>query len=688
MSRDKKAGVEATGRIADPKATPLAVAKWESSGLSHVHAQKLGLTPLEPGETAELLSNIRYKVESLKIPYFDLAGQPTDFFRVRFLGKLPGFAGKVEKPQRYAQPKGTVNEVYFPPLLDRSWAEIANDINVTIHITEGELKAACACAHGIPTLGLGGVDVWKATKKGIDFLPAMAAIAWPGRKVAIIYDSDAATNPNVVRAQNALAQKLSDKGALPLIASLPPTPDGQKQGLDDFIVAQGAEALVEVLAEAPPFGEAKALWEMNEEIIYIKEPGICIVRATGQKLAPIAFVAHAYANRHYMAIEQKQGLSILKKKKLAPHWLEWGHRSELQKMTYAPGQPQIHEGRWNTWQGWGCKPAKGDMSVWHTLLDHLFESDPPSRKWFEQWCAYPLQFPGTKLYTAAMIWGQKKGTGKTFTAYSLMKIYGQNAIEIKSKDLRGGFNGWQENRQFIYADEVAGADAGTKRIDSEWLKGLITQEYVKINVKYLPEIVLPDVMNFMFTSNNPDALFIENGDRRYFVHEVVGPALDRAFYDKAHAWLHGSGPSHLFHYLLNLDLTGFNPREHAPVTAAKEAMTRDCKSDVGSWVQMLEECPEIALAPLGPDAANKGALFTTTQLLTAYDPDRKNKVMAPGLGRELKRAGFRQTGSIRICRGVQRLWIVRDQKTWAKANPKLMRQHFDTLFGPGTGQFD
>ena len=31
------------------------------------------------------------------------------------------------------------------------------DPTVTIIITEGEKKAACACKHGLPTIGLGGV---------------------------------------------------------------------------------------------------------------------------------------------------------------------------------------------------------------------------------------------------------------------------------------------------------------------------------------------------------------------------------------------------------------------------------------------------------------------------------------------------------------------------------------------------
>ena len=77
-----------------------------------------------------------------------------------------------------------------------------------------------------------------------------------------------------------------------------------------------------------------------------------VMQDSGQKLDPGSFVAHAYANRHYMHTEtSKDGSPVLKKKKLAPRWIEWEHRHELAGITYSPGKPQIFDNRWNAWPG-------------------------------------------------------------------------------------------------------------------------------------------------------------------------------------------------------------------------------------------------------------------------------------------------------------------------------------------------
>jgi hypothetical protein len=672
--------VPATNGVLD-----LARVKWESSGLTDEHAKALKLLPLSAEQTGALGF---HKGPSLQIPYFDFVGQPTDFFRLRYLGTPPGWAGVVEKPMRYVQPKGTLNEVYLPPLLDRTWEDLADDTNVAIIITEGEFKAACAAVHGLPCLGLGGVDVWRATKRGIELLPALEKIAWQGRKVIIAYDSDAATNVNVVRAQRQLAKVLMERGALPAIASLPATADGAKQGLDDFLVAEGPEALAELLQNAPAFPESAALWGLNEEVVYVRDPGIIIVRETGQKLNPKHFTGHAYANRHYLeTIITKDGVKS-KTKPLAPRWVEWERRFEVQRVTYRPGRGELVDvagsaWEWNVWPGWGVAPKRGDIEPWTWLLDFLFKDEIKARRWFEQWCAYPLLNPGTKLYTGAVIWGLAKGTGKTALAYALMRIYGRNAIEIKNKDLKGGFNSWAENRQLVYADEITGGD---RRVDADYLKGLITQESVRVNAKFLPEYTLPDCINYIFTSNHPDAIFIEDYERRFFVHEVEGGPAERAKYERLDAWLKGDGPSALFWHLLHLNVSGFNPREHAPVTKAARAMSLAGKSDIGMWCLQLREDPKSILKLLGDKPAAECELFTAGQLLRAYDPEGRSKVTTPGMSRELRRAGFIQVNDhlpVRTNVGLQRLWAVRGE--WGNKSPKDMSEHFNGFFGDQRG---
>lgn len=674
----------------------LAKAHWRASGLTDADAKCLGFQALT-GEETKALDESYYAVASLLIPYFDLKGVQTGFHRIRYLEALPGFAGVVEKPQRYAQKPKSLNEAYYAPLGSVSWEDVVKDAGQPLLITEGEKKAAAATALGRPCIGLGGVDVWRASKRGLPILPSLEEIMWRGREVTIVYDSDAATNLNVVRAQRQLAKELAGRGAMVSVASLPPKLDGAKQGLDDFLLTEGIDGLTELVTEASRMDEADALWRLSEEVVYIQDPGLVIVRTSGQRLDPGKFVAHHFSHwNHIESVVSKEGVVKRAKKSTARRWLEWECRPSLERLAYTPGGSKVVDGCWNLWPGWGCEPKSGYVDPWCELLEYLFRSDPQHLKWFEQWCAYPIQHPGTKHYVATLLWSRATGTGKTLAAYMLMGVYGKNAVEIKNKDLRGGFNGWAKNKQFIYGDEISGQDA---RIDSDWLKGLITQQTIQINEKYVPQYVLIDHANYLLASNHPDSLFLEDSDRRYFVHEIVGDPAKRAFYEGCHKWLHGAGSpgsyegqgaSALFDHLLHVDLTGFNPRERAPVTAAKTSMTLDGKSDLGMWCVQLREDPITALRPLGTRSAAGCDLFTPSMLLRAYDPEGSKRVTSNGVSREMARANFRRVNGgepIRTSVGVVRLFAVRNPKQWVLASPTAVAAHFETFFGSTTAKY-
>jgi hypothetical protein len=418
--------------------------------------------------------------------------------------------------------------------------------------------------------------------------------------------------------------------------------------------------------------------------VYVRDPGIIVRRDNGQRMNPQAFVTHAYANRHYF----ESGDGGTKRRPAAKRWMEWPRRFELEKITYQPGAAPVVDDKWNTWRGWGCTPKPGTIKPWKELLDFLFkDAEPGARRWFEQWCAYPLQHPGTKLFSSVLMWGVHQGTGKTMVAYAMRGIYGSNFIELKAKDLQGSFNSWAENKQFVYGDEITGADRSGKKLDADYLKGIITQEELRINAKFVPEFVVRDVINYYFSSNHPDTFFMEDTDRRNFINEVVGRPLPKVFYKEVEKWLkQGEGPAHLFEYLLGLDLTGFDPAGDAFHTASKRAMINDGKSDLSSWVHALREDPTGLLRAAHMNGASECALFTPHQLHDVYDPGKKGQVSVNGLSRELKRSGFRQVnggGTVRVSTGTcVRLYAVREEEKWTRATPAECGAHWDKFFGP------
>lgn len=665
----------------------LALAKLATSGLDAKAARAFGFEFTTRAQTIAL-SPTFYPLAALKLNYFLPSGAQTDFYRLRYLEAANGFDALTTKPPRYVQPPKTAPEIYWPK--DDVWKRIALDPSQPIHLTEGELKACCATVRGFPTIAVGGVWSWRSAKRGEAFVPSLtpSGFVWRDRQVYVVFDSDLSAKPDVAQARLALCDALTELGARPNLVTLPPLSDTAKTGLDDFLVACGSDAYLAAVIAAEPFANARELWQLNHEVVYVKDPGLIVVLTDGRRMSAQAFTTHAFANRHYteQVIKPDGGIKLVKKP-LAKGWLEWPQRAELRRMAYAPGAPQTTEANeYNLWRGWGCAPTAGDITPWTKLLDFLFSADSAARTWFERWCAYPLQRPGAKLYTASVIWGIVHGTGKSLVGYSLGKIYGQNFTEIGEEQLHASFNEWAESKQFVLGDDItSGERRGQNSFIIEKLKNLVTQQRIRINAKFVPSFEIIDCINYYFTGNQPDLVFLEDTDRRYFVHEVVGNPLAREFYVSYDKWLNSTGAAALFAHLLALPLGDFDPKAAAPWTQAKRLMVVDNKSDLGAWVARLQEAPAEILR-LG-DVVVDGDLFTTTELLRFYDPERRGRVTANGLGRELKRAGFRYVNNgtvIRTIHGPQRLYAIRHPEKWRVVSPTAAAAAYAQRFLPET----
>jgi hypothetical protein len=643
--------------------------KLKDSKLTETDAKKLRFEPLTASEVAAKFSDLPAHRAGFRIPYFDLAGKPTKFYRIRYLeyGNDSGFAAltaTTAKLLRYGQPADTLNEIYLPPVAGFDWQEYALLHEKPLLITEGELKAAAATKAGWPTLGLGGVWCFRSAANRLPILPAFADFNLKDRIVYIIYDSDAATNPNVMAAENALARELLLLGAHPYICRIPPGKDNAKVGLDDWLRDNDADDLKkEILDLGTEWRAYQELYALNEEVTYVKDPGVILKLDNLQRMAPRAFVDHAFSTRVYFEEQPTKDGTKLIEKSAPKEWLKWPFRSAVERVTYEPGNSRVtSNGELNVWKGWGCEPTPGDVRPWKLLLDYVFLDSPPEdREWFERWLAYPLQHPGTKLYSAVVVWSIHQGNGKSLMGYTMFKIYGANATEIADKELYSSHNEWAENKQFVMGDEIAGGEK--KRDTADRMKSMITQKQLRLNPKYVPSYTVPDCINYYFTSNHPDAFFMEDRDRRFFVHELRQKPAPVEFYKTYLEWLNKKdGAAKLFNYFLTLDLKGFDPEGHAPATHSKREMIDSGRSDLGTWVATLRENPD-SILKLG-DYVLPYKLWTTSELYRVFSPDGSSRVTANGLARELRRAGFEKVWkgfpiSTKSAKQVK-LWAIRD----------------------------
>jgi hypothetical protein len=417
---------------------------------------------------------------------------------------------------------------------------------------------------------------------------------------------------------------------------------------------------------SPAWGDSDELEDkleaMNEKYCYVDESDV-VVRLRGMRMYDSQRFCNGGHLANYFHITEgefgRDGRRKVKKERMAKLWLEWPERRQVERIVYEPGRPAFYEGSINRWQGMGVEPEAGSVAPWTELLERLI-TDEKARKWFEQWCAFPLQNLGAKLKSAVIVWGVRQGTGKTTLANTIMRIYGGNAAAITESHLHAPFNEWALDKQFICADEIT---AGDKRSTADSLKEWIAgHETIRINQKFQPEIVIRNCINFLFTSNHPNSFYLETTDRRYLVIEVPDVEIERQFFDNYYGWLDSCGPEFLYQHLLTLPLADFNPHGAPPMTEGKEAMIDLGLSDLDRWLQtQRQEKPDL--------------IQTAEDFLAAFTSGHMHaQVKTAGMSAALRRTGA-VAKSVKVGGKVLRLWCL--NPIWRGRPPHVWAGHYD-----------
>lgn len=631
--------------------------KLTESNISLKDSKSLGLSALMPAKTKSLCN---LELPSIKISYFDIESNSLNFYRLRILGDRA-----VDTP-KYLQAPNTIPRLYFPTNID--WIAIIEDIERPIVFTEGEFKAIAASQAGFPTIALSGVWNWKCKSRHLSKLPEFDYLNLDGRDIYICFDSDMHTNPKVLQALYKFANMLTQLGAIIYIVELPQD-DDEKIGIDDYLIKAGVEGFKEQLNIAQPYEPSKELYQLNSEVAYITKTNAVIVLKSKDLMTINDFKNGRYANRYYYEPQiKKDGNVNYKEKSASDGWIKWPHRYELNELVYIPNADKVINNNFNLWSGWGCEPKAGSVKPWKDLLDYFFKNDVLARNWFEQWCAYQFQYPGEKLYTAVGLWSVEQGTGKSLVGYTLIKIFGDNGGEVKQRDLHSAYNDWSVHKQFIMGDEITGSN---KKADNDLIKGLITQQTITVNQKYVPIYSIRDTINYLFTSNHPDAFYMEDTDRRMFIHEIKGAPMSDDFYKIYDTWLNNEGASHLFYYFLNMNINDFNAKSRALVTESKKEMKIQTKSELGAWVfDILENGVYLGGIKL------ESEIYTPSQLTDIFNRKAKRQISSNAMGRELRRQGISQLPPINIKGKMLRLYAIKDTDKWNRRKNTAITKHY------------
>lgn len=573
-------------------------------------------------------------------------------------------------------PPNTPPAAYLPvaPTLP-DWHSIPRGARVYLH--ESVIKAVNGARLGTYSIGLNGVWGWSSRKHGIALLPELRDLPWKALELnpVILFDTNINTSQQVDAAAKRLAAKLLEvTGRTARLLRMSTSPDilnGEDYGFDDYAVSVGDENAKAFLSQPDEDLEdidvselELGILELNSKVAVVRQLSRVADIETSALMTTSAFTELVYAHHQAETLNAQGEPKLVSVPKA---WLKDPRKTQVDSLAYIPGQPTIvpadtaGASYLNTWRGMGTQPAPGNVDQWLTLLAHNVP-DHDIADWILDWLAYPLQNLGAKMNTLLLLFGPA-GTGKDLFLKPMHAIYGSNAVKISNDELKSSFTSIYAAKQFLHADELKRAHASGDIVNQK-IKGLVTNPTITVNRKGDPEYKIKNVINLAITSNYYDCVKLDEDDRRAAVIRwaPADPTVDmrgvQSYWRPLAAWLESEeGAAAIYAYLLERDLTNFDPAAWAPSTQEKEEVIDAARTPTERFVAQLRTEPQLHLPPL----TDGRCLFSAKELATYNLGEEPSKAQVDALSNELRNQNFiRANGgkSVRTKSGVNRWWVV------------------------------
>ena len=221
----------------------------------------------------------------------------------------------------------------------------------------------------------------------------------------------------------------------------------------------------------------------------------------------------------------------------------------------------------NLWRPHSVVPVPGCFAlIEQFLLEIICDGDLCNYNYLLNYLAHMLQKPEEKPMVAVILLGGQ-GIGKG-TLYTLIKaIWPYTIRQVQSiEEVTGRFTAAAlEQSLGVWMDEAL--FSGDKK-STDKLKGLITEDRITIEEKFKPAKTMKSFHRLFGASNREHFAPTDRDDRRFFFLKVNEAWKQNAakFEPLFAAFSDGHTVPALVHYLLNLDISKFNPAADRPRT--------------------------------------------------------------------------------------------------------------------------
>ncbi len=272
-------------------------------------------------------------------------------------------------------------------------------------------------------------------------------------------------------------------------------------------------------------------------------------------------------------------------RKMKPsRWLD--ANQSVEQMTWAPGLPELIEGKLIAGGGWidhpGCtcfnlyRPPElkhGDASQAGPWLEHLTNVYPDDVQHITRWLAHRVQHPEQKL-NHALVLGGKHGIGKdTILEPVKMAVGPWNHKEVSPGAMVGRFNPFVKS-VILRVSEARDLGNDVDRFTFyDHTKVLIAAppDVIRVDEKNIREYSVPNLCGVIITTNHKnDGLYLPADDRRHYVawSDMSREQFDEQYWNRLWQWYYAGGFGNVAAYLASLDLSRFDPKAPPAKTEA------------------------------------------------------------------------------------------------------------------------
>ncbi len=290
----------------------------------------------------------------------------------------------------------------------------------------------------------------------------------------------------------------------------------------------------------------------------------------------------------------------------------------IRSIVYKPDEPELLVDQWggmfnlNTYRKPNCFDAWAELQPNQNTCPAIFDNymkrmfpNADERKFVIRWMARNVMQPGYRMRVALLMRGQQ-GTGKgVFVDHIMSELVGKpNLLNTKLSEITGNFNVGIARCTVCCLDETY----CQKKSSADKVKKYITDDYVTVTEKHKDSVQQHIYASIVILSNDEHPLFIEEGDRRYYVPEYIAHKHDKhetaAFMGAFLDWFYKEGGiAELYCSLMHVDAVNAANNDGFAV-AIETASHEDIKSTntlddrTGALVDFLDGVNQISLAEI------------------------------------------------------------------------------------------